>query len=284
MDIIPFSVPGLPDTSELADLFVLKPLTVDATDPDAGGPLLGFRHAPAQAQAQTADPQSDGVMCIYPDVETIACLYNCNVRSGPKDVLPALVVNLRGTDAHCAILAFSTDLNGNPMLIVNIIPDEYLANAFGSYDGTTIIDLSGIDDRLEITQLFTCNAFGVITRIANDVTKAPKEDGNAVFKLYDDPETVADICSCYLSTLLELQLVSAPASGSGAKAGVGDPIFALLWKPVTWAAVAAFSAVYVLVKTSINVRRQNGQLDWSIDYNRNANLPPQPPQQPPNRN
>jgi hypothetical protein len=52
----------------------------------------------------------------------------------------------------------------------------------------------------------------------------------------------------------------------------------LLWKPVTWAAVAAFSAVYVLVKTSISVRRANGQLDWSIDYNRNANLPPPPPQ------
>ena len=81
-----------------------------------------------------------------------------------------------------------------------------------------------------------------------------------------------------MTTLLELQPVNAPASGGGAKAEVGDPIFDLLWKPVTWAAVAAFSAVYVLVKTSINVRRRNGQLDWEIDYNRNANLPPPPPQ------
>ncbi len=274
MHVIPFSVPGLPDTSELADLFVLKPLKVDATNPDAGGPLLAFQHAPAQAQTQAADPHSDGVMCIYPDVETVACLYNSNVRSGPKDVLPAVVVNLRGTDAHCAILAFSTDLTDNPMLIVNIVPDEYLTNAFGSYDGTTIIDLSGIDDRLEITQIFTSNAFGVITRLSNEVTKAPKEDGNAIFKLYDDPETVADVCSCYMTTLLELQPVNASASGSGAKAEVGDPLLELLWKPVTWAAVAAFSVVYVLVKTSINVRRRNGQLDWEIDYNRNANLPP----------
>jgi hypothetical protein len=280
MDVIPFNVPGLPEGAELASQFVLKPITVDATDIEASGPLLGFRHGPAPASPP--DPQGDGVLCIYPDVETIACLYNCHVLSGPKDVLPAVVVNLRGTDEHCAILAFSTDLNGNPMLIVNIIPDEYLANAFGSYDGTTIIDLSGIDDRLEITQIFTCNAFGVITRIANDVTKVPKEDGHAVFKLYDDTETVADVCSCYLTTLLKLGVAGAPAAGSGAKAEVGDPIFALLWKPVTWAAVAAFSAVYVLVKTSISVRRANGQLDWSIDYNRNANLPPPPPPQ--NRN
>jgi hypothetical protein len=196
-------------------------------------------------------------------------------------VLPAVVLNLRGTDEHSAILAFSTDLNGNPMLIVNIVPDEYLANAFASYDGTTIIDLSGIDDRLEITQIFTSNAFGVVTRLANDVTKAPKEGGNAVFKLYADTEAVADISSCYLTTLLELEVAGAPAAGSGAKA-VGDPIFALLWKPVTWAAVAAFSFCYALTKTSISVRRANGQLDWRVEYNLNANLPPPPPPQ--NRN
>lgn len=276
MDVIPFNVPGLPDIATLAAQFNLKPLVVDGSDPESGGPLLGFRHGPAQLAA--ADLQSDGVLCLFPDVETIACLYNCNVRSGPKDVLPAVVVNLRGTDDHCAILAFSTDLNGNPVLIVNIVPDEYLANAFASHEGTPIIDLSGIDDRLEITQIFACNAFGVISRVSNDVTKLPKEGGHAVFKLYDDTETVADICSSYLTTLLELGVTNAPAPGGASQAEVGDPIFDLLWKPVTWAAVAAFSAVYVLVKTSISVRRANGQLDWSVEYNLNANRPPQPPQ------
>jgi hypothetical protein len=70
MDVIPFSVPGLPEAAELAGLFVLKPLAVDASDPESGGPLLGFRHGPAQAQA--ADPQSDGVMSIPSPASIIA--------------------------------------------------------------------------------------------------------------------------------------------------------------------------------------------------------------------
>jgi hypothetical protein len=269
MNAIPFNVPGLPETDQLASQFVLKPIIVDTTDLQAG-PRLGLSTA---AKGSLPDPQSDGVLCIYPGIETISYLFNGSFRSGQKDILPAIVVNTHATEGICTIFAFSSDLNGNPMLVVNILPDEYLPKVFTSHDGSPVIDLSGVDDRLEVTQIFTANSFGVISRISNDLTKTPKEDGNAVFKLYDDSESIADVCSFYMSRALTLAEDNPASPGGIPSAGLGDPLYALLWKATSAKCIAAFAAVFILTRLSISIRRARGQTTFSLDYNRGANRP-----------
>lgn len=265
MDVIPFNVPGLPDLDALTGDFVVRPISVDASDPQAG-PMLGLHATQAAAGSLT-----DGVLCIYPGTDMVSYLFNVQIRSGQKDLLPGLLVYSASVAGSCTLLGLSYDINDNPVLIVTILPEEYLPKIMTARDGTLIADVSGIDDRLEFTQVFTTNSFGAIRRISNDLTHVPKERGSSIFDLQDDIDVISDVASFYLTRALTLSS-GATAAPSGETAAAFDPIWRLLWRPATAMGIVGFSVVFILTRTSISYRNLNGNL--RIDYNRNANRPP----------
>lgn len=271
MNVIPFNVPGLPEPQALAGTFVIRPVSLDASA-TAAGPMLSLRTAPSQGAAL-----ADGVLSIFPDQDMIAYLFPLQVRSGHKDPSPGLLVHSVSAAGVCTLFSMRYDpLNGNPVLTVAILSDEYLPKMLTTAEGATIADVSGIEDRLEFTQTFTANALGAVQRISNDLAHAPKERGNAIFGLQDDIGDISDICSFYLSRGLAL---SAP-SGGGRPQMSADPIWSLLWHPVSAMAIIGFSVVYILTRTSASFRSANGNI--RVDYNLNANRPPRNP--PPHRN
>jgi hypothetical protein len=164
----------------------------------------------------------------------------------------------------------SYDASDNPVLVVTLLPEEYLPQIVTTQDGRTIVDVSGIDDRLELTQVFTANSLGAIKRLSNDLTHLPKESGNAVFDLQKDIDTISDVCSFYMTRSLAL-------SGGGTSRPAGeavglDPIWQLLWKPTPWTCILGFSIVFILTRTSASFRSLNG--NFRVDYNLDANRLP----------
>ena len=269
MAVIPFNVPGLPEIDELSGEFVVRPVSIDPGGSDAG-PTLGL-HFDGTAAA-TGSPLTDGVLCIYPGTDMISYLFDIQVRSGQKDLLPGLLVYSASVGGSVSLFSMTYDLNSNPVLVVTILPDEYLPKILTTYEGETIADVSGVDDRLEFTQVFTANSFGAVKRISNDLTHVPKERGAAVFDLSKDLDTISDVASFYMTRTLMLTGGEPHAPGAEGVPTVGNGVWALLWKPVTWAAVAAFSWVYVLTRTSVSYRSLNGNV--RIDYNLPPNRPP----------
>ena len=274
MDVIPFNIPGLPEPDSLTGDFVVRPISIDVSDPKAG-PMLGL-HTPSQVSS--AASLTDGVLCIYPDTDMISYLFNVQIRSGQKDLLPGILVYSASAAGSCTLFSLSYDLNDNPVLIVTIMPEEYLPKIITTRDGTMIADVSGIDDRLEFTQVFTTNSFGAIKRISNDLTHVPKERGNAIFDLQSDLDTISDVSSFYLTRALTLSGGVGKAAPAGeATTEAFDPIWRLLWRPATAMGIVGFSVVFILTRTSVTYRNLNGNL--RIDYNRNANRPPRGPGQ-----
>lgn len=273
MNVIPFNMPGLPEPETLAGGFIVRPLSVDTTAGPAG-PMLALRAAPS-----TASPLTDGALCIYPDMDMIASLFPIQVRSGQKDLLPGLLVHAVSASGTCTLLSMSYDLNNNPVLTVNILPEEYLSKILTTYDGSTIADVSGIDDRLELTQVFAANSLGVVQRLSNDLTHKPKESGRAVFDTPQDIDVISDVCSFYMTRALTLSDTSASGSRTDAAAVTIPPVWSLLWSPATAMGLFGFSLIYALTKTSVTIRKENGVVEWSIQFNVNANRLPQP--QPP---
>ena len=266
MDVIPFNVPGLPEPDMLTGEFVVRPISINMSNPQAG-PMLSLHSTAATAGAASAP--SDGVLCIYPGTDMVSYLFNILVRSGQKDLLPSLLIYSASVEGSCMLLSMSYDLNNNPVLTTTILPEEYLPKILASYEGTTIADVSDIDDRLEFTQVFTSNSFGVIKRISNDLTHAPKEGGNAIFDLQKDLDTLSDVASFYMTRALTLSggVTSAP-TGDVATTD-GDPVWELLWRAAPWTAIAGFAIVFVLTRTSLTFRGLNGNL--RVDYNLDAN-------------
>lgn len=272
MNVIPFNIPGLPAPETLAGSFITKPISIDAGG-GLAGPMLALRAAPSSASTLT-----DGALCIYPDIDMIAYLFTIQVRSGKKDLLPGLLIHSASASGVCTVLSMSYDLNNNPVLTVSILPEEYLPKILTTYDGATIADVSGIDDRLELTQVFTANSLGVVERLSNDVTHKPKESGNAAFDMPQDLDVISDVCSFYLTRALTLS-DTAKGSRTDTAALTIPPVWTLLWSPATAMGLAGFSLVYLLTKTSIYIRNENGIIRWGIEFNLNANrLPPAPRQ------
>lgn len=263
MNVIPFNVPGLPEPETLTGEFVTRPISINMNSPQAG-PLLSL-HGPT-ATTGTTGPLFDGVLCIYPGTDMVSYLFNILVRSGQKDLLPSILVYSASVEGSCTLLSMSYDLNNNPVLTTTILPEEYLPKILTPYEGTVIADVSGIDDRLEFTQVFTSNSFGVIKRISNDLTHAPKEGGNAIFDLQKDLDTLSDVASFYLTRALTLE--GGTSTGDVATVA-GDPVWQLLWRGAPWTAIAGFAVVYVLTRTSLTFRGLNGNL--RVDYNLDAN-------------
>ena len=281
MTVIPFNVPGLPETEDLSSRFVFKPVAVDTSDPQ-GGPRVA--HRPGVRAGAAPDWYGDGVMCIYPEVETVAYLFNANLRTRQNEPVPAMVVTSQSVDGLCTIFGFGGGYGEvPPQLIVEILPDEYLPQILLRERDATFIDVGRVDERLEITQTFAANSFGVVSRIANLVTNTPKpgtpKRGEPIFNLYEDPGTIADVSSFYLSRALTMV---GSVEGYGARpgpAGVGLPewLWQLLWKPTSFRSVAAFAAVYILLRLSVSIRRARGETTFSLDYNRRANPPDRNP-------
>lgn len=276
MDVIPFNVPGLPEPEALTGEFVVRPVAIDTSDSQAG-PMLGLHAAPTPAPA--APPLSDGVLCIYPGTDMISYLFSIQVRSGQKDLNPGILVYSASVEGSCTLFSLSYDINANPVLVVTILPEEYLSKILTTTnDGTTIVDVSGVDDRLEFTQVFAGNAFGAIKRLSNELTHVPKERGNTVFDLQDDLDIISDVCSFYLTRSMVLSGQAATATKGETAAAVGvDPIWRLLWKPAGAMGIIGFSVVFILTRTSVSYRNLNG--NFRIDYNRGANPLPQNPGQ-----
>ena len=266
MAVIPFNVPGLPEIDELTGEFVVRPISIDPGGSEAG-PTLGLHFDGTAAAA--GSPLTDGVLCIYPDTDMISYLFAIQVRSGQKDLLPGILVYTASVAGSCSLFSMSYDLNDNPVLVVTILPEEYLPKILTTYEGETIADVSGVDDRLEFTQVFTANSFGAVKRISNDLTHVPKERGAAIFDLSKDLDTISDVASFYMTRTLMLSGVSKSAPVAEQVETVGNGVWALLWRPATWAAIAGFSVVYVLTRTSISYRNLNGNL--RINYNLPAN-------------
>lgn len=273
MDVIPFNVPGLPEPDALTGEFVIRPISINTSAPQAG-PLLSLHGSAATPSA--AGTPSDGVLCIYPGTDMISYLFNIQVRSGQKDLLPGMLVYSASVEGSCTLFSMSYDLNNNPVLVATILPEEYLPKILTTFDGTTIADVSGIDDRLEITQVFTSNSFGVIKRISNDLTHAPKEGGNAIFDLQKDLDTISDVASFYMTRALALSDGETTASTGDVAAVSMDPIWRLLWRRAPAPCIAGFAIVFVLTRTSLTFRGLNGNL--RVDYNLDAN------RRPPNNN
>lgn len=268
MDVIPFNVPGLPEPDILTGEFVIRPISVDASNVHTG-PMFGLHSAASSGSVTGLD---DGVLCIYPDTDMISYLFNIQVRSGQKDLLPGVLIHSASVAGSCTLFSLSYDIHNNPVLIVTILPDEYLLKILTTHDGTTIADVSGIEDRLEFTQVFTANSCGAIKRLSNDLTHVPKEQGNAIFDLQKDLDIISDVCSFYMTRTLALSGGEPGASSKETSAAaVGFP-WGLLWKPTPWKCIAGFSIVYMLTQTSIRYRDTTG--NFRIDYNRNANRRP----------
>jgi hypothetical protein len=275
MTVIPFNVPGLPEPEELSSRFVFKPVAVDTSDPNAG-PRVAHRHGLRGGAAPAG--HSDGVMCIYPEIETVAYLFNASLRTRQKEPIPAMIVSSQSTDGLCTIFGFAGGYGEPTQLVIDILPEEYLPAILARDLEFASIDVGRIDERLEITQTFATNSFGVVSRVANEVTNAPKSGahkrgGDPIFNLYDDPGSVADICSFYMTRTMGL-FDDGPGRGQvGAGLGGGpDSIWQLLWKPTPLRCVAAF-AVFVLTRLSFSIRRARGETTFALDYNRSANWP-----------
>ncbi len=264
MTVIPFNVPGLPEPDALAGDFVIRPISVDPNGAQAG-PSLALHDAAASG------PLTDGILCIYPGTDMISYLFGIQVRSGQKDLLPGILVSSASVAGSCALFSLSYDLNGNPVLMVTILPEEYLPQILTSYEGRTIADVSNVDDRLEFTQVFTGNSFGAVRRLSNDLTHAPKESGNAIFDLQKDLDIISDVASFYMTRGL-VQSGGTAAAPKGEAAATEDPIWQLLWQPATALGILGFAVVYVLTKTSVSYRNLNG--NFRVDYNLEANRPP----------
>lgn len=280
MNVIPFNVPGLPEPKDLTSRFIFKPVSVDTSDVNAG-PRVTLR--PGTRGAAVPSWHNDAVMCIYPEIETVAHLFNASLRSRHSDMVQAMVVTSQSTDGLCTIFGFGQN-EGYPQLSINILPDEHLPTILGR-DRESAIDVGRISERLEITQTFAHNAFGVLSRISNEVTHAPKpgtarRGGDPVFNLYDDTASIADVCSFYLSRALALAPVDDGYGGWGVAANVmggPDTIWQLLWKPTPFRCIAAFATVFVLTRLSISVKGARGETNFALDYNRSANWPDRGP-------
>jgi len=279
MTVIPFNVPGLPEPDDLSSRFIFKPVHVDTSDPHSGPRVA---HRPGVRGAAAPDWNSDGVLCIYPEIETIAYLFNGSLRTRNKDPIPAMIVSSQSTDGLCTIFGFGGGFDDPPQLVIDILPDEYLPAVLGRDRDSASIDVGRIDERLEITQTFATNSFGVVSRISNDVTNVPKSGtptrgGEPIFNLYDDTGSIADICSFYMTRALDLF-----DDGPGGRRGAGlvggpESVWQLLWKPTSFRCVAAFATVYILTRLSVSVRRARGETTFEIDYNRRANWPDRSP-------
>lgn len=264
MDIIPFNVPGLPEPDTLTGEFVVRPISINMGAPQAG-PLLSL-HGPAATTSATAIPV-DGVLCIYPGTDMISYLLNIPVRTGKKDLLPGMLIYSASVEGSCTLFSMTYDNSDNPMLITTIVPEEYLPRILTTHDGATIADVSGIDDRLEFTQVFSSNSFGVIKRTANELKHAPKEGGNAIFDLQQDLDTLSDVVSFYMTRAMALS--GSPTPTTKTANTIGDPVWELLWRAAPWTAIAGFAVVFVLTRTSLTFRGLNGNL--RVDYNLDAN-------------
>lgn len=282
MSVIPFNVPGLPEPDELSSQFVFKSISVDTSDPKAGTRVA---HRPRTRAAATPDPTTDGALCIYPDIETVAYLFNASLQTGRQQPpVPAMVVSSQSTDGLSTIFGFG-QVDGLPQLTIVILPEAYLPAPVGSGGEPAPIDVSRVEERLELSQIFATNSLGVVSRVENNLMNAPKpgtprRGGEPVFSFYDDPTTIADVCSFYFTRALALvdDNYGGRAVGTNMMAGP-DSIWQLLWKRTPARCIAAFATVYVLTRTSLRVRRVGGQTDWKLDYNRGANWPDRPPSQ-----
>lgn len=275
MSVIPFNVPGLPEPDELSSRFVFKPISIDSSDSKAGARVA---HRPGARAGATSDPSTDGVLCIYPDIETVAYLFNASLQTGRHAPVPALVVSSQSTDGLSTIFGFG-QVDGLPQLTVDILPEASLPAPIGPGGEPAPIDVSRIDERLELTQIFATNTLGVVSRVENNLMHAPKpgtprRGGEPVFTFYDDATTIADVCSFYFTRGLALvgDNYGGRAVGTNMMAGP-DSIWQLLWKPTPMRCILAFAVVYVLTRTSLRVRRVRGQTDFELDYNRRANRP-----------
>lgn len=268
MEPIPVNVPGLPEPAELSSQWLLQPVTVHAGEPDAG-PLFGFPAGPARASTPVG---GDGALCVYPGVQTVSYLFNSALQLRQGDPIPATVVNTHSADGTCTIFAFSEDGDGNPLVIVNILSAEYLPTILKSNGDTSTINLAGIDDRIEITQTFGANAFGIVSRLTNQLTRVPDDTDNTIFELYDDPGSIADVCGFYMSRALRIS-EQAPALGAeaGGRLGFPDPVFRLLWKAASGRAIAGFATVFILTRLSARYRYAQGESTFSLDFNTGAN-------------
>lgn len=274
MTVIPFNVPGLPEPEDLTSRFIFKPVSVDTSDVHAG-PRVTLRSGTRRAIVPNC--LSDGVMCIYPEIGTVAHLFNATLRTRHSEMVHAMVVTSQSTDGLCTIFGFGQS-EGLKQLSINILPDDHLPTILGC-DRESAIDIGRISERLEITQTFEANSFGVLSRISNEVTHAPKpgtarRGGDPVFNLYDDTTSIADVCSFYFSRALMLARVEDSYGGRAVEAnlmGGPDSFWHLLWKPTTFRCIAAFATVFVLTRMSISVQGARGETKFALDYNRSAN-------------
>jgi hypothetical protein len=275
MNVIPFNVPGLPEPDELSSRFVFKPVAVDTSDPHAG---LRVAHRPGVRAAPAHNWYGDGVMCIYPEIETVGYLFNASLRTQHHEAVPALVVTTQSTDGLCAIFGFGGGYGDvPPQLIVELLPDECLPSILRHERDSTFIDIGRINERVEITQTFASNSFGVVSRV-NELTPTPKagtprRGSEPIFNFYDDVGSIADISSFYFSRAMHQYDMCRARTGAVETMGGPESIWQLLWKPTSFLCVAAFSTVYILTQLSISVRRARGETSFSLDYNRRANGP-----------
>ena len=269
MDVIPFNVPGLPDPSTFASAFVTRPISIDANNAQTG-PMLGL-HA-IGVPTPKAGRLTDGVLCIHPETEMLSYLFNIQVRSRQKHLLPGILIYSASVAGSCLVFRLSYDPSDNPVLVVTLLPEEYLPQIVSTQDGKAIVDVSGVDDRLEFTQVFTANGLGAVKRLSNDITHLPKENGNAVFDLQKDIDTISDVCSFYMTRTLALSGDGGTGPITNADAVGLDPIWQLLWKPTPWTCILGFSVVYILTRTSASFRSLNGTI--AVDYNLRANRLP----------
>ncbi|MEA3011389.1 MAG: hypothetical protein QOJ91_3081 [Sphingomonadales bacterium] len=273
--VIPFNAPGLPEPEALSSRFVFKPVSVDTSDPV--GPRIALRHA-TRHHAIPHWP-SDGIMCIYPEIETVAHLFNANLRSRHGEATRAMVVTSQSTDGVCTIFGFGYS-DGNPQLVVNILPDEHLPTILHR-DRESAIDVDHIGQRLEITQTFSANSLGLVSRISNEVTHRPKagtarRGGEPVFTFYDDPASIADVCSFYLTRALTL-VDNRFGEGPLGDRLPGEVDSVLRWSPAPSQSIAAFATVFILTRMSVSVRRARGDTSFAMDYNRRAGWPERGP-------
>lgn len=267
MDLIAFNVPGLPEPQELSGEWALQPISVHANE---SGLLLGL--TAGAARGSTLPASTDGVLCVYPGLQSVAYLFSTTLQVRQRDPVPAIAVTTHSDDGTCTIFGFTRDSNDNPLLIVNILPAEYLPKVLRPQGDSSVIDLTGIDDRIEIRQSFHANSFGIVSRLTNELTKQPNDSDNTIFELYDDPGSIADVCAFYMSRALGLSDDSQPPGpdASAKRYGV-DPIWKLLWKPVPARSIFCFATIFILSRLSINFKNAKGESTFALKYNSAAN-------------
>lgn len=207
MDVIPFSVPGLPEPVALASEFIIRPTDVDA-ESSQGLPRIGLQppsQAPGKAATNVnADPGEAGLMCIYPGLAQISTLYQIQVRSGQNEQWPGYLLHNIAVSGSCMVLGMGSDFNNNPVLTLSLLPDQYLPNIVTRVNGDLVVDVGAIDDRLEIMQSFTCNALGSVSRLSNTLVHVPNDKGASIFNPDKDTDFLADIASFYMTRALTL--------------------------------------------------------------------------------